>query len=204
MDISTLVAGVLTLAILSFLYRDNPVYKMAESLLIGVSIGYTLVIIWSTTLMDLLFRPLFVSGMVSLIVPLILGLLMFGRFHRRTRSLSRLPIAVMIGSGAGVSIPVMLEARTLKQMSATVMPIVSKSGMPDLSAIIVILGVLTTLCYFYFSREHKGVLGSAAKIGTYFLMIFFGTTFGYTVMSRMSTFIGRMEFLLSDFLHLSG
>ena len=204
MDIGTLIAGVLTLAILSFLYRDNPVYKMAESLLIGVSIGYTLVIVWSTTLMDLLFRPLFFDGAVSLVVPLVLGMLMFGRFHRSTRTLSRLPIAVMIGSGAGVAIPVMLEARTLKQISATVMPIVTESGIPDFSAIIVILGVLTTLCYFYFSREHKGVLGSAAKIGTYFLMIFFGTTFGYTVMSRMSTFIGRMEFLLNDFLHLSG
>ena len=40
MDIGTAVAGVLTLAILTFLYRDNPIYKMAESLLIGVSIGY--------------------------------------------------------------------------------------------------------------------------------------------------------------------
>ena len=44
MDIGTAVAGVLTLAILTFLYRDNPIYKMAESLLIGVSIGYVLVI----------------------------------------------------------------------------------------------------------------------------------------------------------------
>jgi hypothetical protein len=34
-------------------------------------------------------------------------------------------------------------------------------------------------------------------------MIFFGTTFGYTVMSRMSTFIGRAEFLLTDFFHLT-
>jgi hypothetical protein len=79
-----------------------------------------------------------------------------------------------------------------------------ESGFPDVSAIVVIVGVLTTLSYFYFSREHKGALGTSAKIGTYFLMIFFGATFGYTVMSRMSTFIGRMEFLLTEFLHLSG
>jgi hypothetical protein len=76
-------------------------------------------------------------------------------------------------------------------------------GVPDISVIIVIIGVLTTLSYFYFSREHKGTFGASAKIGTYFLMAFFGTTFGYTVMSRMSTFIGRVEFLLSDFLHLT-
>ncbi len=203
MDIGTVIAGVLTLAVLSFLYRDNPVYKMAESLLIGVSIGYTLVVIWSSTLVDLLLRPLFLDGMLSLMVPLVLGLLMFGRFHRTTSSLSRLPIALMIGSGAGVAIPAMLDARILKQLSATVMPVVTAAGIPDLSAIVIICGVVTTLCYFYFSREHEGVLGSAATVGTWFLMVFFGTTFGYTVMSRMSTFIGRMEFLLTEFLRIA-
>jgi hypothetical protein len=202
-DVGTIIAGLLTLATLSFLYRDNPIYKMAESLLIGVSIGYTLVIVWTSTLMDLMFKPLFVDGRVALILPLVLGLMMFSRFHRATSSLSRIPIAVMIGSGAGVAIPVMLEARTLKQMSATVLPLVTESGPPNLSAIVVLVGVLTTLSYFYFSREHRGALGHSARIGTYFLMIFFGATFGFTVMSRMSTFIGRMEFLLTDFLHIT-
>lgn len=203
MHIGTIVAGILTLAILSFLYRDNPVYKMAETLLIGVSIGYFFVITWTSTLVDLLFAPLFKDDRWALLIPLVLGLLMFSRFVPKWSSLSRIPIAVMIGSGAGAAIPAMLEARTIKQMSATVMPLFLTGGLPNLSGIAVIVGVLTTLSYFYFSREHKGPLGVSAKIGTYFLMIFFGTTFGYTVMSRMSTFIGRMEFLLTDFLHLT-
>lgn len=203
MEAGTLVAGILTLAILSFLYRDNPVYKMAEYLLIGVSIGYILVITWSNTLMALLFEPLFGQGRLWLLIPLMLGLCMWGRFHRRTLPMSRIPIGFMIGSGAGVAIPAMLYGRTLRQMSATVMPLADGSGLPDLAAIAVIAGVLTTLSYFYFSREHKGAFGVSAKIGTFFLMVFFGTTFGYTVMSRMSTFIGRMEFLLTDFLRLT-
>lgn len=203
MDVGTIVAGLLTLAILSFLYRDNPVYKMAETLLIGVSIGYTLVIVWSNTLVDILFSPLFKDGRLSLIVPMALGLLMFARFVPKLSSLSRIPIAVMIGSGAGIAIPTMLEQRTLTQMSATIAPLLGDGGMPDLAAIVVLAGVICTLCYFYFSREHTGAFGAAAKAGTWFLMLFFGTTFGYTVMSRMSTFIGRMEFLLSDFLHLT-
>ncbi len=203
MDIATVVAGLLTLAVLSFLYRDNPVYKMAESLLIGVSIGYFLVITWNNSLMALLFNPLFEEGRLALIGPLVLGLIMFGRFHPKTSALSRIPIAVMIGSGAGVAIPAMLGARTLAQMSATVEPLLTGSGMPNLSGLVVLGGVLCTLAYFYFSREHKGALGKVAQAGTWFLMIFFGTTFGYTVMSRMSTLIGRVEFLLSDFLHLT-
>jgi len=204
MDIGTIVAGILTLCILSFLYRDNPVYKLAESLLIGISIGYTLVIVWTTTLVDLMFTPLFENGELALIVPLILGLLMFARFSQRTAPLSKIPIAVMIGSGAGVAIPVMLEARTIRQVKATIMPLVDSGGMPDISAIVVLIGVITTLTYFYFSQKQISIMGKSAKVGIYFLMIFFGTTFGYTVMSRMSTLIGRMEFLLSDFFHITG
>ncbi len=202
-DWGTIVAGILTLAVLTFLYRDNPLYKMAESILIGISIGYTLVIVWQTTLVDLLFDPLFGDSRLSLLIPLILGLLMFSRFLSKYSFLSKIPIAVMIGSGAGVAIPVMIEARTMKQISATVAPLVSSSGMPDISALVVLVGVISTLIYFYFSREHKGFIGRIANLGTYFLMIFFGATFGYTVMSRMSTLIGRMEFILTDFLHLT-
>jgi len=203
MDIGTLIAGILTLAILTFLYRDNPIYKMAEHLLIGVSIGYVLVVTWSNTLMDTLFEPLADGGHWWLIIPLILGLLMFARFFKGGEKLSKIPIGFMIGSGAGVAIPAMLYNRTLKQLAATVVPLTNESGIPDFTGIVVVIGVLTTLSYFYFSREHKGVMGGSAKIGTWFLMIFFGTTFGYTVMSRMSTFIGRMEFLLTDFFHLT-
>ena len=200
MDIGTLVAGLLTLAVLSFLYRDNPVYKMAESLLIGVSIGYFLVVTWESTLMDTMFEPLFAGDNFWLLLPLLLGLLMFARFGRRVAWLAKIPIGFLIGSGAGVAIPAMLYARTIKQMSATVVPLTTSSGWPDISGIVVLVGVTTTITYFYFSREHEGALGRSAKIGTYFLMVFFGATFGFTVMSRMSTFIGRMEFLLTDFL----
>lgn len=203
MELGTIVAGILTLAILTFLYRDNPVYKMAEHLLVGVSVGYVLVITWTNTLMDILFKPLFGTGNMWLLAPLVLGLLMFGRFHRKTSFLSRIPLAALIGSGAGVAIPAMLGPRVLTQLSDTVKPVVSSSMAVDVSGIVVIIGLLCTLAYFYFSREHTGNFGRMAKAGTWFLMVFFGATFGYTVMSRMSTFIGRMEFLLTDFLHLT-
>ena len=202
MDIGTIIGGILTLAIFTFLYKDNPVYRMAESILVGVSIGYVLVITWSNTIMDTLFTPLVNGGEITLLMPMVLGLLMFGRFHQSTSFLSRYSMAVLIGSGAGVAIPAMLGARTLAQLSATVALVKADSFLMGFSAVIVIIGLLATLSYFYFSREHSGWMGRSAKVGTYFLMIFFGTTFGYTVMSRMSTFIGRIDFLLTDFLHI--
>jgi hypothetical protein len=58
------------------------------------------------------------------------------------------------------------------------------------------------LVYFFFSKEHKGVFGGTAKVGIFFLMVTFGASFGYTVMSRMSLLIGRIDFLFGDWLGL--
>jgi hypothetical protein len=63
--------------------------------------------------------------------------------------------------------------------------------------LIIIVGCMCGLAYFYFSAEHKGVLGGAAKVGIWVLMIGFGATFGYTVMSRISLLIGRFNYLIS-------
>ncbi|MCI0406584.1 MAG: hypothetical protein L0209_11065, partial [candidate division Zixibacteria bacterium] len=74
----------------------------------------------------------------------------------------------------------------------------------SLTNIVLVAGILTGVIYFFFSKEHKGVFGGAAKVGIWFLMVTFGAAFGLTVMSRMSLLIGRIDFLLRDWLHLLG
>jgi hypothetical protein len=71
-----------------------------------------------------------------------------------------------------------------------------------LNALIILAGLISTLFYFFFSKEHKGAFGTVTRLGTYYLMIFFGATFGYTVMARISLLIGRLTFLLRDWLGL--
>ncbi|HDS01147.1 MAG TPA: hypothetical protein ENO22_11110 [candidate division Zixibacteria bacterium] len=198
MSIETLIAAVLTLAIFSFLYKENPFYRAAEHLLVGVSVGYYLVILVEETIWSKVARPLAYDQNWIVIIPAVLGLMMFLRLSRNRAYLTRIPLALLIGAGAGVSIPAMLWARVLKQMSASMLPLYTVSGM------IVLVGVITTIIYFYFSREQEGWFGYLAKTGTYFLMVFFGATFGYTVMSRVTLLIGRMEFLLTDFLGVVG
>ena len=62
--------------------------------------------------------------------------------------------------------------------------------------IIIVIGSICGLAYFYFSAEHRGVFGGAAKLGIWILMIGFGATFGYTVMARISLLIGRLNYLI--------
>ena len=66
--------------------------------------------------------------------------------------------------------------------------------------VVILAGTLTTLSYFFFSREHRGALGISAKTGIWFLMISFGAAFGTTVMSRMSLLIARAYFVIHEWL----
>jgi len=196
MDIGVTVGALLTLAIYSFLYRDNPYYKVAEHILLGVSVGYFVVTTITSTLVPKLFESIIRNGNFIYLIPGLLGALMFLRFSRRLAPVSRIPLSLIIGVGAGVAIPANMQAQIIAQVKATMLPLGS------ISNIIIVVAVLTVLVYFYFSREHKGIIGAGAKAGIYFLMIFFGTTFGYTVMARISLLIGRLQYLLGDWLGL--
>ena len=84
------------------------------------------------------------------------------------------------------------------------MPLLSISGPSIVNNIIILVGTICGLVYFYFSKEHKGLLGKASKVGIYFLMISFGASFGFAVMGRISLLIGRFNDLIkysSDHYH---
>ncbi|MCK4255686.1 hypothetical protein KAX35_02265, partial [candidate division WOR-3 bacterium] len=75
-----------------------------------------------------------------------------------------------------------------------------QSNLLLISNIIMVIGVIATLLYFYFSIEHKGFIGKVANVGIWYIMLAFGAGFGYTVMARVSLLIGRLQFLLHDWL----
>ena len=135
------------------------------------------------------------------VIPGILGLMMYFRFSSRLGWVSRYPLALYIGIGSGIAIPLMLQTFVLRQMEATMLPIdfTSWQGFNNLCIVIM---VLAGLIYFFFSMEHKGVVGKTATFGIWIIMIGFGASFGYTVMARVSLLIGRIQFLLGDWLHL--
>jgi hypothetical protein len=203
MDVGTWIAALLTLAIYSFLYKDNPFYKFAEHLLVGVSVGFLIVIAYMDTVVPKIIDPLFVRHDWLIIIPIVLGFLMFFRFSSKFSWVSRPALALLIGFGAGVAIPSIMQSYILSQMRATISPFTNINSLgTTINAVLIFVGLICTLMYFYFSKKHEGTVGVAAKIGIYFLMIYFGATFGFTVMARISLLIGRVGFLLSDWLGL--
>lgn len=199
----------LTLAMYSFLYKDNPAFKIAENLYVGVALGYTVIITWYNALKPDIYDPLFVPIFTKatepeylVIVPMILGIFMLMRISARLSWLSRWSFAFVVGLGSGLTIPNYIHTFILKQLEPSMRPLFygGESIYVSVNGILVLVGVVTVLLYFFFSIEHKGPIGVASKIGIYFLMVSFGASFGYTVMGRMSLLIGRMIFLLKDWL----
>lgn len=196
------IAAFLTLMIFSFLYKDNPFYKFAEHLFVGVANGYYIALYWHNSLKPNLFEQLSAGNFIY-IIPLLLGLMYFTRFIPKLSWLVRIPIGFMIGWGAGISIPAYFQAFVLKQLQGTIVtPQSFNTPWAGIWAIISLIGVICTLVYFYFSKEHKGLLKPTARLGILFIMIGFGASFGYTVMARVSLLIGRIQFLLGPWLGL--
>lgn len=217
----TWVAAILTLFILSFLYKDNPFYKFAEYLFVGLSAGYWVAYEYHNVLKPNLLEPLLGSATTEGAIPLalrgqldlrlltilagILGLTMLFRFFPKVAWVSRYGIAFSVGLGAGLSFIVNLQANCLAQVQGTIIPplVLGADGVDwgaSFTNTLLIIGVVTALVYFYFSKEHKGILGGTAKLGIWFLMVSFGAAFGYTIMARVSLLIGRMEFLIDDWI----
>jgi hypothetical protein len=192
----------LTLCIFSFLYKDNPFYKLAEHLFVGISAGYWATLEYHNVFRPNLWDPLTREGRLLLIVPLIFGLLLFSRFTKKYSWLSRWPMALIIGIYAGITIVGYGSGDLILQIQANLLPLWTDNWLTSVNNILLTVGVITGLIYFFFSKEHKGALGAGAKVGIWFLMISFGASFGYTVMSRMSLLIGRVYFLLGTWLHL--
>ena len=192
------IAAGLTLCIYSFLYKDNPFYKFAEHLFVGVAAGFTIAMTWHRVILRLIWGPIRTEGNFIVLIPAAIGLLMFTRFIPKYRWLIRWPLAFMIGVGAGAIIPRIMQVGIFEQMRASLQPFTWNAG--TINLVIIFVGVLCTLIYFFFSVEHKGPVGVASKIGIFFLMVSFGAGFGYTVMARISLLIGRIYFLLHDWL----
>lgn len=229
-------AALMTLAVLSFLWRDNPVYKLAESVVVGVSAGYWMIVATWDTLVPKLAGALVPAWtkahlMPSLesagvdwwgLVPLGLGMLLLCRLSARVSWLGIFPLAFVVGTFAGLRFVQNVESDLLAQVATMFEPLVvvkhqvlagadaavaapidwAGSIGASLSAVLILVGVLSVLAYFFFSLEHKGALGRTAKVGVWYLMITFGASFGFTVMGRIALLAARFEFLFDDWLWL--
>ena len=222
------VAALGTLAVYSFLIRDNFFYQSFEHALLGCATGMGCAI----TIQDVLwtkwaipmwggFKGLAGAGYSSaalggalLLIPGLIGLLWYFQFSKRHYWLSRIPLCIGLGAGAGMAFKNVLN-QLLPQISGTFKPLwvgegivrdATVMGRVGMSAenLIFVLGTISVLSYFFFAfgRSKYGVR-APAKLGRWYLMLSLGAFFGNTFMSRLSGLIERFGFLFSEWLKIT-
>jgi hypothetical protein len=192
----------LTLSIFSFLYGDNPFYKFAERLWVGVATGYWTMLLYHQGFHDKVILPIVHEHQWYYIFPVLMGMMMWFRLSPRLGWLSRYALGFYVGISTGIFIPLAWKTSVFLQVEGTLRPV---SGLwQTVNFALALIGVICALSYFFFSRPHTGALKVMSRTGIYTLMIGFGAGFGLTVMGRVALLVQRVIFMRDYFVGLWG
>jgi hypothetical protein len=194
-----------TLAIYSILYKENPAYRMAEHIFIGAASGYSVYYAWSQVLKPLWWDRI-TSGQWYWVFALVAGSMFYFIYSKRYVWISRIIFGSLLGLIAGAAFKA-FAGINIDRIYASFKPLYGRGVTISeaLNNLLFTIVLLAVMAYFFFSFEHKTAARKApATMGRWFLMFAFGAMFGSTVMARMSLLIGRVYFLLAEWLHVAG
>lgn len=221
--LTTLVGGIATLAIFSFLIRENPFYRLFEHLFIGIAAGFGVVLTIKNFLWPKILAPLLGLDIVTYpdgslshewnpllllyLAPMLFGLLYYFIYSRRYGWLAKVVIGFSLGMSGGIALKGFYNEMT-PQVVGSFKPLVvftdgSFDGISSLENIVFVGTLLTVMYYFFFSFRHEGRVASrVTTAGRWLMMVCFGAFFGSTVMARMALLVERLQFLLTDWFRL--
>lgn len=210
-----LISCILTIMVLSYLVGDNPLFRIAVYIFVGVSAGYVgavalYQVILPKVIMPLVDAPL--ENLPVLFVPILLSLLLLMKMFPRISWLGSASMAFMVGVSAAVAIAGALIGTIIPQFIAAIAPF----GLEDSTGIgsivenfaegtIMLLGTVTTLAYFHFGVKSSAsgtgstnpVMRILGLIGQFFIAVTFGVLFTGAYAAVVSALIGRLYFIWS-------
>lgn len=223
-NIGLLISMALTLMVFSYILGDNPLFKLAEHIFVGVSVAYVLLVAWHLVLV-----PFFFSGdgntatwLLVKLPPALLCLLLIFKVRPNQSEvaniLGSIALAFLVGLGAALAIEGALFGTLFPQVGATAgvnlsLDIDTPDGLNNLlSNIVVVIGTVGTLFYFTFAYRPRGFWGGIregfvnfwAGMGRWVILITLGALFTNTVSARVALLLSRIRFLVDGFQQLIG
>jgi hypothetical protein len=227
------VGFVLTLMVYSYLLGDNPLYRLAIHVLIGIGLGYAAVVATYTVIIPQLVNPIaeiFAGSPVSVVervqpVVALLAAFLLLKLSRQTAPLGNVTMGFVFGVGSAVAVGGAVLGTLLPQVGATAIPlspaaapnIVAEqgSGLNVLAGLLIMIGTIATLLYFYFDArpvsegkvERPRWIRASSQIGQAYLMIAFGSLFAGAIVASLALLTERVSFLIQapeEFLRLLG
>lgn len=207
--IGLLIGFTLTLMIYSYIIGDNPLFRLGVNILVGVSGGYTSVVVLRTIILpvfaQLIANPISIDSLLWL-VPILLALLLI---------LQRLPgfawlgdnaLALMIGVGSAIAL--------VGAITGTLLPQILRFGdnldLGLLESIIVAVLTVCTLLTFYFTGKNTGDgewkrplwLRGIVPIGQTVLVITFGFLFATVISTSLVLLTQRIDYYFTQLMQL--
>jgi len=196
-------AALFTIWIYSIAFRDNPFFKFAEHTFVGAAAGHSLVY-GVDNILRYGWNPL-TAGNMMYAIAFILGIVLFMRYHKTYFWVSRIPMAVLVGIGIGLTLRTTVTSEFIAQIISTAgMKVIGLDAWSAFSNLLFIIITLATVYFFVFTfpKVHGGSLGIISKIARYGMMAAFGYSFANTVLSRFNMIYGRIDFLMNTWLVL--
>lgn len=199
-----IIGFLLSLCIFSYLIGDNPLFRFAVHLFIGVSAGVVCVMVFYQVLYPRLVIPL-LSGSATqrwvTIVPLLLSLLLLAKISPKAGQIGAIPSAYLLGAGAAVTVGGVILGTIFPQFISTINPFGNNTqGFEKIEGVIVLIATITSLLYFYFGAKLE--IGKplrrpmwievSAKIGQVFILISLGAIFAGVYLTAISALTERL------------
>jgi hypothetical protein len=202
-----LVSFLLTLMVFSYILRDNPLFRVAVHLLIGVAAGYAGAVVWNGVILPQMIGPFYRAfsggGLDTLFLalpPLVLGLLLLGKLSDRLAWIGSPTMAFLVGVGAATAIGGAVLGTMFPQIDAS-------TNVLNLEGAFILLGTVLTLVYFQFSvraapdqtPRRSQVFEMVGWGGQVFIAVTFGVIFAGVYSAALTALIERWAFII-DFL----
>ena len=216
---SVLVGGVATLAIFSFLIKENGFYRLFEHLFIGIAAGLGPMLLIRDFLWPNILEPMlgltivtYPDGTVSepyqpmyllYLVPMLFGCLYYFIYSQRYSWLAKVVIGFTLGASGALAIRGFFS-EAVPQIAGSFKPLVvfNEQGLALLESFnnsLFVATLLLVLNYFFFTfGKESSVQGKIAPLGRPLLMVCFGAFFGSTVMARLALLVERVQFIVGD------
>ncbi len=221
------IAAIGTLAIYSFMFKENPVYRGFEHALLGCATGFGCAVIARQVLYEKLLLPV-AQGFqqwravgisadalsdILLIIPGVIGLLWYFQYSKKYFWVSRIAMCIVLGAGSGLAFKGTFN-QLIPQITGTfknlwpgeyAMPgaTILQRASVSFENVVFLVGTLSVLSYFFFAFGRKNLtIKSSANLGRWYLMITLGAFFGNTFMTRLSALVERVHFLVAEWLRL--
>jgi len=205
-NIQVWVIAIATLMVYSYLWKDNWAYRLVEHVFLGLSVAHGVELTCDTGILPRVRTDIIAQGAWPFIVAGLLGLLMYTRMASPKWSwISRYPVAITVGYGVGFVMamsprPWMIQLRDSFRDLWVVRDGVFRAQ-ATFDEWVFFIALMTVLSYFFFTVSHRfKVIRVSSLIGRYAIMVAFGAAFGNTVAGRISLFLGRLQYLLHDWL----